>query len=410
MNNIRKTILAIATLATAANLAAAPAAEKSAAEIAEAESLSIKLPAPKILARKFFSIMGRSSQNRQAEMELKMMAGIIGYPEFAGISPTDPLSVAFIKRGGKMSGYAELSADKDAPIMRQLNNLFKVSQNGGRARFQFSGEACAESCCGAPFDLSPTESLAEAYSETPPILAELAGLPKNMSKFLGNFKNFRLKMDESESGISLLANLAAKNGSPFCESVETMKPGTDFSKVLPAGGTFVIVSKVEFEKKAELEIKLSETEKAAILTDGNFALSASFGASPKLRAVLRAEQKNPAKLRAGKIYEIKDAFGKIDSASGARRPALFLMLGGGAAALSTDKAELEKMLAGAEKLLETRAEKPDIEVFVNSAEPAAADIGIDKRGVSLKISIPYKMLGGYFGAARDAAFRQGANL
>ena len=55
------------------------------------EVAKIKLPAPKILAEKYFDIYAKAKGNPQELFKQTMILSLIGYPDFQNVSPTDAI-------------------------------------------------------------------------------------------------------------------------------------------------------------------------------------------------------------------------------------------------------------------------------------------------------------------------------
>lgn len=230
------------------------------------EVAKIKLPAPKILAEKYFDIYAKAKGNPQELFKQTMILSLIGYPDFQNVSPTDAINIAVFESNNRYHSFVEISATKKSRLFVNLKKALKFKNQNGRLLAQFSGEKNIDLPASFKFDKSPTNALLEASVKNPLLLAEIFPLPQILLEHLKKSSSANIKVFEQPQNIGIKVDILPKQ-----ENISTLKQGIDLQQSLP-NGNFTIASNLLGKRPTQIKIETSNGE-ATLITNGNFALS-----------------------------------------------------------------------------------------------------------------------------------------
>lgn len=244
-----------------------------------ADEIVVKTQPPKIFFGRVFEFLRAHIKDAKNEMQMYILAGIAGYPDFNGVSEEAPMVFFSGETGTNYRPRIAVFMRRDSRTARQIKSLFKPVYLDGYGDYEtaylplYAGISDAASLRPLEFENAPkcllTAEIPASY------LAELSENFKRgaIAKFLTeNLGGIKIEADIKDAQLVAKIRAGVKDGRLRLSN----KASPDFSGAVGMGKFLSAHSTLKLEKPVELKLPQAGERGESILikADGAFAVSA----------------------------------------------------------------------------------------------------------------------------------------
>ncbi|MBO5254425.1 MAG: hypothetical protein J6B07_01210 [Opitutales bacterium] len=347
------------------------------------EIAKIYLPAPKILAQKYFNLLQKIGYTKQEQMQQLIIATLLGYPNFDGVSSSETLNIAIYNKNNKYLTFAEVSADEKSIFVRNLRNFIKLEPRDNRMVAQLTGDKDTTLAKEISFETTSTTALIQAYISKPEILTNFIPLPDFFTKYLKNSKNAKVEIDDENN--TLVINIILESKS----NTQEFETGIELATLLPKNDTEISANIID-KNGIEIPVK-TQYGNVSIQTRGNCSISIN-SLKQQIHIVMLGKIIDSTNATIdGKIYQLlSNSISKANLWSIPLTNVLFTSFEN-FVVLSTDETKLNEITAKLKSLKITKPKTPNITFRQQSNKQTLnAKISFSKEVINLQVAIPYE--------------------
>ena len=348
------------------------------------EIAKINLPAPKILAQKYFKLLQRIGYTTQEQMQQLIIATLLGYPNFDGVSSSEALNIAIYNRNNKYLTFAEVSADENSIFVRNLKNFIKLEPRNNRMFAQLTGDKDTTLAKEISFETTSTTALIQAYISKPEILTNFIPLPDFFTKYLKSSKNAKVEIEDENNALVINIILESKY------NTQEFEAGIELATLLPKNDTEISANIIN-KNGIEIPIK-TQNGNVSIQTRGNCSISINSVKEQIYIVMLGKIMDATNTTTDGKIYQLlPDLTSAKANLWGIPLTNILFTSFEKFIVLSTDKTKLNEITTKLKSFKIIKTKTPNITFRQQSNNQTLnAKISFSKENITLQLTIPYK--------------------